>query len=125
MTPAGALSKAYSNSLLVLLNNRGALRQQRDTITVGNSVSLPPLQLTRPIQVNVNQEMYTQGDRTTADFVSSDKVRTPSLVLSMTGSTSCTGICGLSKGWGQRVGRLRLRPGPDGVLRALESCTSY
>ncbi|KAI0734037.1 hypothetical protein C8Q72DRAFT_927465 [Fomitopsis betulina] len=74
MTPAGALSKAYSNSLLVLLNNRGALRQQRDTITVGNSVSLPPLQLTRPIQVNVNQEMYTQGDRTTADFVSSDKV---------------------------------------------------
>ena len=80
MTPAGALSKAYSNSLLVLLNNRGALRQKRDNMTVGNSVTLPHLQSTRPIQINVNQETFAERSLAVGDFPS-DKVRAPSVPL--------------------------------------------
>ena len=82
MTPAGALSKAYSNSLLVLLNNRGALRQKRDNMTVGNSVTLPQLQSTRPIQINVNQETYAEGNLAMVDL-STDKVRTTPSVASI------------------------------------------
>ena len=84
MTPAGALSKAYSNSLLVLLNNRGALRQKRDNMTAGNSVTLPQLQSARPIQINVNQETYAERNLVMGDL-SADKVRTmPSVPLKQT-----------------------------------------
>lgn len=86
MTPAGALSKAYSNSLLVLLNNRITLREQRDNITVGNTVALPQLQSTRPIQFNVDQETYAEGSPAIVDFLSKSKVRMPSLILLLTSS---------------------------------------
>ncbi|KZT71374.1 hypothetical protein DAEQUDRAFT_724345 [Daedalea quercina L-15889] len=72
MTPAGALSKAYSNSLLVLLNNRRAIRMARDNITMGGSVALPQLQTTRAIQINVNQETFAEGNMAAVDL-SSDK----------------------------------------------------
>ncbi|KZT65777.1 hypothetical protein DAEQUDRAFT_768609 [Daedalea quercina L-15889] len=62
MTPAGALSKAYSNSLLVLLNNRRVLRETRDSVTTGGSVNLPQLHSTRPIQINIDQETFADGD---------------------------------------------------------------
>ena len=67
MTPAGALSKAYSNSLLVLLNNRRAMRDARDQVS--NSVSLPQLQTTRAIQINVNQETFAEGNLALEDKV--------------------------------------------------------
>lgn len=83
MTPAGALSKAYSNSLLVLLNNRRAIRMARDNITMGGSVALPQLQTTRAIQINVNQETFAEGNMAAVDL-SSDKVRPPPPALLFT-----------------------------------------
>ena len=70
MTPAGALSKAYSNSLLVLLNNRRVMRDAREKVS--NSLSLPQLQTTRAIQINVNQETFAEGNLA---MDSEDKVR--------------------------------------------------
>ncbi|KAH9833038.1 uncharacterized protein C8Q71DRAFT_860791 [Rhodofomes roseus] len=72
MTPAGALSKAYSNSLLVLLNNRNTMRKQRDATIGATSLSLPQLQTARAIQINVNQETYADGNMAVVDM-SSDK----------------------------------------------------
>ncbi|KAH9927324.1 uncharacterized protein B0H18DRAFT_1004114 [Fomitopsis serialis] len=71
MTPVGALSKAYSNSLFVLLNNRSQMRQQRDTGGT-TSLNLPQLQTTRAIQISVNQETFGVRNDATADR-SSDK----------------------------------------------------
>ncbi|KAH9930642.1 uncharacterized protein B0H18DRAFT_953053 [Fomitopsis serialis] len=82
MTPAGTLSKAYSNSLLVLLNNRNQMRQTRDMTVGATSLALPQLQTGRAIQINVNQETFADGNNVMADMAS-DKVRsTPKALLS-------------------------------------------
>lgn len=59
LTPASILPKAYSNSLLVLLNNRNVLRRQQaeGTITIP-SANHTSSQGRRPIQVNIAQESY-------------------------------------------------------------------
>ena len=70
LTPASILPKAYSNSLLVLLNNRRVMRDAREKVS--NSLSLPQLQTTRAIQINVNQETFAEGNLA---MDSEDKVR--------------------------------------------------
>ncbi|KAI0725012.1 hypothetical protein C8Q72DRAFT_889289 [Fomitopsis betulina] len=72
MTPAGALSKAYSNSLLVVINNRREARDPRSG--PGNDLTLPPqLTSTRAIQINVNQETFAEGNMAVVNLSTDDK----------------------------------------------------
>lgn len=85
MTPAGALSKAYSNSLLVVINNRREARDPRSG--PGNDLTLPPqLTSTRAIQINVNQETFAEGNMAVVNLSTDDKVRCPSVSVLTTQS---------------------------------------
>ena len=75
LTPASILPKAYSNSLLVLLNNRNVLRRQQaeGTITIP-SANHSNSQGRRPIQVNIAQESYIDHPSIAMVNLSTDKV---------------------------------------------------
>ena len=69
MTPACVLPKAYSNSLMVLLNNRSSLRLSAETITLRAAVPKPGTEVTLPIEVNIEQETFADVEgATTSDF---------------------------------------------------------
>ena len=72
MTPACMLPKAYSNSLMVLLNNRSSMRQTAECITIPQIEphSTTP-QTRRPIQVNIDQETFTDGEHSSTTTVDS------------------------------------------------------
>ena len=79
LTPASILPKAYSNSLLVLLNNRNVLRRQQaeGTITIP-SANHSNSQGRRPIQVNIAQESYIDHPSIAMVNLSTDKVSSSS-----------------------------------------------
>ncbi|TFY67388.1 hypothetical protein EVJ58_g1664 [Rhodofomes roseus] len=75
LTPASILPKAYSNSLLVLLNNRNVLRKHAEgTITIPSAHSHTGSQGRRPIQVNIAQESYIDNPNIAMVNLSTDKV---------------------------------------------------
>ena len=75
LTPASILPKAYSNALIVLLNNRSVLRRQQaeGTITIP-SANHSNSQGRRPIQVNIAQESYIDHPSIAMVNLSTDKV---------------------------------------------------
>ncbi|KZT74148.1 hypothetical protein DAEQUDRAFT_721029 [Daedalea quercina L-15889] len=76
LTPASVLPKAYSNSLLVLLNNRNSLRKQSEgTITIPSANNNSGSQSRRPIQVNIAQESYIDNPNIAMVDFSTDKSR--------------------------------------------------
>ncbi|KZT66064.1 hypothetical protein DAEQUDRAFT_730693 [Daedalea quercina L-15889] len=76
LTPASILPKAYSNSLLVLLNNRNTLRKQAEgTITIPSANNHSGSQGRRPIQVNIAQESYIDHPSIAMVNLSTDKSR--------------------------------------------------
>ncbi|KZT74147.1 hypothetical protein DAEQUDRAFT_721027 [Daedalea quercina L-15889] len=77
LTPASVLPKAYSNSLLVLLNNRNSLRRQSEgTITIPSANNNSGSQSRRPIQVNIAQsEPYIDKPNIAMVNLSTDKSR--------------------------------------------------
>ncbi|KAI0732347.1 hypothetical protein C8Q72DRAFT_901760 [Fomitopsis betulina] len=80
ITPACVLPKAYSNSFMVLLNNRGALRQTKECISLhATTPQLPGRgtapQAHRPIQVNIDEETFIDGEHsatTTVDYTTAN-----------------------------------------------------
>ena len=76
MTPACVLPKAYSNSLMVLLNNRNTMREKAECITLHETVVQAPAHDTtqracQHIQVNIDQETFRDGDRSSTTTVDS------------------------------------------------------
>lgn len=72
ITPACVLPKAYSNSLMALLNNRSTLRQTSECITLHATVPQLPGTNTapnRPIQVNIDQVTFTDGEHSSTTTV--------------------------------------------------------
>ena len=76
MTPACVLPKAYSNSLMVLLNNRNTMRQTAECITLHAGMPQLPTHSTasqarRAIQVNIDRETFTDGEGSSMTTVDS------------------------------------------------------
>lgn len=76
MTPACVLSKVYSNSLMVLLNKRSTMRKKAEGITLRETVAQATAhditqRACQHIQVNIEQETFRDGDRSSTTTVDS------------------------------------------------------